>query len=297
MTLMIGCPVHGCMPATFCPKCGKRLRLFRRGLLECGCGADLIGCDLPPIPKEDAALLDSIRRKVLGVPANAENPLSFPQDQLLAMSLRSMLVVVRALGKHRLIADGCASLEDERQIVSAAARVLCDWPRNFIRLLTDTGKKLNPSGNGGVRTQFEAIYRALFKNRAIEPRDQTDFLRVAFLEFAEHHWDRGYVDPKLLAQVRSKVECRFITQSEFAAKAGIATATASRWLRDKKMPSRRVRCGKSERILVDFHCNTVPRPSPGKTYWERDVAKRMGLSVGVLRALKNEPVSEIRTAG
>ena len=208
------------------------------------------------------------------------------------MSLRSLLAVVRALGKHRLIADGSAGLEDECQIVSAAARVLRDWPRNFIKLLTDTGKKLNPSEKGGVRTQFEAIYRALFKNRAIEPRGQTDFLRVAFLEFAENHWDRGYVDPKLLAQVRRKVQCRFITQSEFAAKAGITTATASRWLRDQKMPSRRVRCGKSDRILVDFDCNTVPRTSPGKTYWGREAAKRMGLSVGVLRALKNAGVFE-----
>ena len=42
--------------------------------------------------------LDIIRRKVLGVPAKAENPFSFPQDQLQAMKLRSVLVVVRALG-------------------------------------------------------------------------------------------------------------------------------------------------------------------------------------------------------
>ena len=48
-------------------------------------------------------------------------------------------------------------------------------------------------------------YCALFKNRAIYPRGQTDFLRVAFLEFAENHWGRGYVDPKLLMQARGKV--------------------------------------------------------------------------------------------
>src|ERR1035438_594813 len=28
LTLMVGCPIHGCIPATFCPECGKRLRLF-----------------------------------------------------------------------------------------------------------------------------------------------------------------------------------------------------------------------------------------------------------------------------
>ena len=137
----------------------------------------------------------------------------------MAMNLRSMLLVVRALGRHRLIADGSTSLKDERQLISAAARVLLDWPKNFIALLLDIGKRLQPSGKGGVRKQFESIYCALFKNRAINPSQQTDFLRVAFLEFAENHWDRGYVDPKLLKQARGKVRSRFITQSEFAAQA------------------------------------------------------------------------------
>jgi len=292
LTLMVGCPVHECMTASFCPKCGKRLRLFRRGLLECACGGNLMDCTAPPLPKADAALLDILRRKVLGLPANDENPLPLPRDQLMAMNLRSMLLVVRALGRHRLIADGSTSLEDERRLISAAARVLLDWPNNFIALLLDIGKRLQPNGKGGVRKQFESIYGALFKNRAINPREQTDFLRVAFLEFAESHWDHGYVDPKLLKQARGNLTSRFITKSQFAAKAGIHVLTASRLLIDQKIPSRRIQCGKSERILVDFSCNLIPRTCPGKTYMERDAAKRMGLSVAVLRTLKNSGIFE-----
>jgi len=290
LTLMVGCPVHECMTALCCPMCRKRLRLFRRGLLECGCGGNLMECILPPLPKADAALLDIIRQKVLGLPANDENPLSLPRDQLIGLNLRSMLLVVRALGRHRLIADGSTSLEDERQLLSAAARVLLDWPNNFIALLLDIGKRLEPSGKGGVRGQFESIYSALFKNRAIDPHEQTDFLKVAFLEFAENHWDRGYLDPKLLKQARRKVRSRFITQSEFAARLGIHVLTATRLLEDQKIPSRRVQCGKSERILVDFSRNAIPRTCPGKIYMERDAAKRMGLSVAVLRALKNSGI-------
>ena len=292
LTLMVGCPVHECMTASCCPKCGKRLRLFRRGFLECGCGGNLMDCTLPPLPKADAALLDILRRKVLGLPANDENPLSLPRNQLMAMNLRSMLLVVRTLGRHRLIADGSRNLEDERQLLSASARVLLDWPKNFIALLKDIGERLQLSGKGGVRKQFEPIYGALFKNRAINPREQTDFLRVAFLEFAENHWDRGYVDPKLLKQARGKVTSRFITKSEFAAQVGIHVLTASRILKDQKIPSRRVQCGKSERILVDLSSNVIPRTCPGKIYRERDAAKRMGLSVGVLRALKNSGIFE-----
>ena len=113
LALMVGCPIHQCMPQ-LCPKCGKRVRLFRRGLLECGCDGNLMECMLPPLSKADAALLAIIRRKVLGLPANDENPLSLPRDQLMAMNLRSMLHIVRALGRHRLIADGSTSVKDER---------------------------------------------------------------------------------------------------------------------------------------------------------------------------------------
>ncbi len=292
LTLMVGCPVHECRTASFCPKCGKRLRLFRLGLLECSCGGNLLDCVLPAIPKADAALLDIIRRKVLGIPANDQNPLALPQDQLTAMNLRSMLLVVRTLGRHRMIADKGPSLEDELQLLSAAARVLLDWPNNFIALLLDIGKRLEPSGKGGVRGQFESIYSTLFKNRAIDPHEQTDFLKVAFLEFAENHWDRGYLDPKLLKQARRKVRSRFITQSEFAARLGIHVLTASRLLKDQKIPSRRVRCGKSERILVDANSDAIPHTCAGKIYRERDAAKRMGLSVGLLRALKNSGIFE-----
>jgi hypothetical protein len=249
-------------------------------------------CIQPPLSRADAALLDIIRRKVLGLPANNENPLSLPWNQLMAMNLRSMLLVVRAVGRHRLIADGSTSLEDERQLISAAARVLLDWPKNFIALLLDIGKRLQPSGKGGVRKQFEPIYGALFRNCAINPSRQTDFLREAFLEFAENHWDHGYVDPKLLKQARGKVTSRFITKSAFAAQFGIHVLTASRLLKEKKIPSRRVRCGKSERILVDLRSNVIPRACPGRIYRERDAAKLMGLSVAVLRALKNSGIFE-----
>lgn len=197
----------------------------------------------------------------------------------MAMNLRSMLLVVRALGRHRLIADGSNSLEDEHQLLSASARVLLDWPKNFIALLLDIGKQLQPSANGGVRRQFESIFGSLFKNRAANPSEQTDFLRVAFLEFAENHWDRGYVDPKLLKHARGKINSRFVTESEFAAQIGITATTASRLLKDQKIPSKRIQCGKSERIIVDISHNLIPHTYPGKIYRERDAAKRMGFQL------------------
>lgn len=292
LTLMAGCPDHQCRPARLCPKCGKQLRLFRQGLLECACGGSLVECDLPSISNMEAALLDIIRCNALGILADGENPLALPREQLLAMNLRSMLMVIRTLGRHRLIADGNTAVEDEFQIVSAAANVLHQWPNNFIALLKDIGKGIEANGEGGVRKQFAGIFHGLFKNRAINPREQADFLRVAFLEFAENDWDRGFVDYKLLQQVRGRVEKRFITQSDLAAKTGVAPVTVSRWIKNLSLPSRRVRCGKSTRILVESSQSTIPRTTAGKTYWEREAAKRMGLSVGVLRSLKDSGIFE-----
>lgn len=212
------------------------------------------------------------------------------KENELRLSGDELKLPTRTLGKHRIIADGNTGIEDEFQIVSAAANVFHQWPNNFIGLLKDIGKGIEANGEGGVRKQFASIYQGLFKNRAINPREQADFLRVAFLEFAEHDWDRGFVDHKLLQQVRGKVEKRFITQSELAAKAGIAPVTASRWIKDQKMQSRHVQCGKSMRILVDSSQNMIPRTTAGKTYCEREAAKRMGLSVLVLRSLKDSGI-------
>ena len=100
------------------------------------------------------------------------------------------------------------------------------------------------------------------------------------------------MDPKLLKETQGKVSSRFVTRSEFAAQLGIHILTASRLLKDQKIPTRRIQCGKSERILVDFSSTIIPRTCPGRIYRERDAAKRMGLSVGVLRALKNSGIFE-----
>jgi Helix-turn-helix len=249
-------------------------------------------CDLSSISNVEVALVDIIRCNSLAVLADGDNSLAFPREQLLAMNLRSMLMAIRTLGRHRLMADGNTGVKDEFQIVSAAASVLSQWPNNFIALLKDIGKGIEANGEGGVRKQFSSIYQGLFKNRAINPREQVDFMRVAFLEFAERDWDRGVLDHKLLKQVRGRVEKRFITQSELAANVGISPVTASRWIRDQRLPSRRVRCGKSTRILVDSSQSTIPRTTAGKTYWEREAARRLGLSVGVLRFLRNSGIFE-----
>jgi hypothetical protein len=292
LALMVACPAHRCSLVSCCPQCGRRLRWFRRGLLECECGGDLSNCDLSSISEAEAGLLNIIRRKVLPCPLAESNPIGLPQDQLMAMSLRSMLLTIRTMGKHRIIADGSSERNNE-EIVSAASRVLKQWPTNFIALLGDLGQQLRSDISGGVGTQFGGIYRALFRNKAMGDPKHTEFLRLAFLDFAMNHWGRGFVDHKIIKKLGGSRSKRFLTQTEFAARIGVQQSTAARLLRNSTLPSKRVKCGASDRVIVDGDQVAIPRTSRGRIYRDREAAKHLGLSVSVLKDIKRAGIYEV----
>lgn len=291
--LMVVCPIHRCTLISSCPQCGCVLRWFRRGLLECECGSDLSSFWLTSIPEAEASLLDIIRRKALSSPPDASNPMGLPHDQMMAMGLRSMLLVLRTIAKHRILADGMGDWGNDKEIVSAAARVLVNWPANFIALLEDIGRQLSADISGGVGKQFGSIYWGLFRNKAMGGPKQTEFLRVAFLDFAINHWGRGFVDHKILKKLEGLSTKRFLTQTEFAAKICVQQSTVARLLRNSSLASKRVKCGVADRIVVDTDQMSIPRTWPGKIYRVRDAAKCLGLSVSVLRALKKSGIYEV----
>jgi transcriptional regulator with XRE-family HTH domain len=293
LALMVACPVHQCSLASSCPECGRRLRWFRRGLLECECGGDLSDGELSSVSNAEASLVDIIRRSAMSSPSDESNPMSLPQDQLMAMGLRSMLLAIRTIAKHRILADETGDWSNHQEIVSAAARVLVEWPANFIALLEDIGRQLPADISGGVGKQFGGIYRGLFRNKAMGDPKQTEFLRVAFLDFAMNHWGRGFVDHKIIQRLGGTGPKRFLTQTEFAAKIGVQQSTAARLLRNSSLASKRVKCGAAVRIVVDIDQMSIPRTWPGKIFRVREAAKRLGISVSVLRALQSSGIYEV----
>ena len=293
LALMVACPVHRCVLTSSCPSCGRRMRWFRHGLLECECGGELLRCDLPSISETEASLLDLIRRKALSCTPDQDNPMGLPQDQLMAMGLRSMLLVIRTIAKHRMLADRRADRSNAREIVSAAARVLVDWPKNFIALLEDIGRRLPADISGGVGKQFGGIYWGLFRNKAMGDPKQTEFLRVAFLDFAMNHWGRGFVDHKIIRAMGGAGSRRFLTQTEFAAKIGVQQSTAARLLKNSSLASKRVKCGAADRVVVDSDHVSVPRTWLGKIHSVRVAAKHLRISVSVLKALKGCNIYEV----
>ena len=61
-----------------------------------------------------------------------------------------MLLAIRTIAKHRILADGMGDSSNDKEIVSAASRVLVEWPKNFIALLEDIGHSFPADISGGV---------------------------------------------------------------------------------------------------------------------------------------------------
>jgi hypothetical protein len=146
----------------------------------------------------------------------------------------------------------------------------------LIRLLEDIGRQLPADISGGVGKQFSGIYWGLRRNKAMGDSTQTEFFRVAFLDFAMNHWGRGYVDHKIIQYLGGIGSKRFLTQTEFAAKIGVQQSTAARLLNNSSLASKRVKCGAADRIVVDTEELSIPRTWPGKIYGVRVAAKRLG---------------------
>ena len=89
----------------------------------------------------------------------------------------------------------------------------------------------------------------------------------------------------------SKLPIRRVTVSSVGL--GVQQSTAARLLRNSGPASKRLKCGAADRIVVDIDQVSVPRTWPGKIYRIREAAKRLGMSVSVLKALRSSGIFEV----
>jgi len=247
------------------------------------------------ITEAEATVVDMIRRKALGLPVSEGNSALFPIHDLMAMDLRYLLLVIRTLGKFRMFPANTVNRKHDWNAVSAASRVLTDWPENFILLLKDIASEPGAKGAHGIRSQFGGIYSALFKRKLTKDSDQFEFLKVPFLGFATSEWGGGYADRKMLKRVGNRMKVGYLTQSEFAARAGIGINTAARLLKSGVVPSRRVKWGKGVRVLVDPDDCVIARNPTGTVLSMTAAAKRMGIPRKLLCALKESRVFDMNS--
>ena len=286
LAFMVGCPIHRCEVASSCPECKHPLRWFRRGLLECSCGAELRAVGLSPITDEVVALLEIIRRKTLGLAPPGETSPRLPTAELSAIGLRALLFIIRIIGQHRLMIDAPKDCDDPKHVLLAAAKVLANFPMNFYELLREIGERLPQNqSRPGVRRQFSSICTGLFKRPPVDSPEQTDFLRIAFLDFATNHWKKGAVNARFLSRAKNNVPKRFISLAKFRERFGFGMHTALRVVAANNIPTVTVYSGKRNRTFVDMQqVHEVPA-QPGR-YTERSAAAMIGMSRQVLSSLR-----------
>ena len=293
LRFMVGCPVHHLEGIKQCAACLRPIRWYRPGLTECTCGADLASFCAAPLSEAEACLLSILRRKTLSDGRSENNPAKFPQAELLASDLRTILVVVRTLGRFAHSANGYAGCPSDRQIVSAASSVLANWPENFFALLQALGSRFNRPNALSVRNQFDGIINALFKNKSIKKAAKTDFLKLAFATFATERWGKGVADPRLFKKQRNLASERFLTKAQFANKLGLQPRTLTRFLKQRDVPLVTLQSGGESRVIVDTQGLDDAGTLPGTILRARDAARSLGISVSLLRLLRQTEIFKV----
>jgi hypothetical protein len=226
LPLMVACPIHKCLAASHCPQCGKKLTWFRPGLLECTCGANLLDCDQTPVTEREACILNVLRQKALNNYTGMENPVAFPLNDLIALDLATLIRVINSLARHQMETDGCYHATDERQIINTAARVLEDWPKNFVTLLKEVGRNNKNDSTKKKMEQCKRYYRSLLNDSADELRERIDFLLRVIIEVAVDEW--GYSDSVQLKRFQDKLPTGVLSVAQLTAGMHDGTRTSAR---------------------------------------------------------------------
>jgi hypothetical protein len=137
------------------------------------------------------------------------------------------------------------------------------------------------SGNSG------GIYWGLFRNKAMGDPKQTEFLRVTFLDFARNHGGRGFVDHKIARKLGGAGTKRFLTQTDVCRQDWSAAEHSGSTAQELRpcFKASEVRRGRPD--CCGPRSGLDPENRPGKIYRVRVAAKRLGISVSVLKALRS----------
>ena len=290
LRFMIGCPVHSCFAVSSCPGCHAPVSWFRPSLLRCECGASFGESSPAAIADAEASLLEVLRAKVLGLLPLADFGAGLPVNALFDLQLRETLRLIGVLHASDLATSCAGSVEaDHEHPISAAARILSDWPNRFFELLSKLGSR-ESEGSIDLRVRFAPLYNALLRGRS--SRESAEFIRLAFLDFVSNRWGRLAPDSRLMRELRPASLPRFVTRTEVARSLNIdhRSQALKQVLNAAAVDGSRAEEAKNlsftYRPVFDLSTIKATTNSPGTILQLRSAAKVIGIPIAVLRKLK-----------
>jgi hypothetical protein len=287
LKLVTACERHQRSLVSICPECGKPLSWFRLGVLVCRCNGDLASAPSTSARSDVAALAGIIGRKLLGRTLEQNCRSGYPTEALQKMSLRTLLSLIPKLGA----ATGASAGGPPEALMEGAARLLSDWPNQFVEFLDQKSLAQNSRGRG-VRKQFENLFVSFFK--AGLPDDEVQFLREAFITFG--HTRSGNVDNKLYRGERRSADATAVSISELARRLGV-TPSKIRSLRGTGwIPCETHSIDGASRTVFDLRGITIDARKDAYLP-ERHAGALIGIPPLVLRQLRNSGLFKVSHLG
>lgn len=289
----VGCPVHGRRALTRCPQCKSGLGWNRRGLSTCNCGCDLL--TLPPqeeLPADALGLLEILRRKASHKPIDTPElrEAGYPLRDLEALSLADLVTLIQRLGYAGQPLTEWADKDprgETRRLaeVVGAGRLLGGWPHR-LHELADVYRERHPPASASGLVEPDAWYHdmrtALFSSG-----------RAGHFAFVRHGFEDAIMGGLALGVFdrRERPEGfrpRYVGVTEFAQLAQVHPKTVRGLIRDGHLNAHLSRRGKKTRHVLlaeDAHALARRRHT---SIDQRTAAKRLGLPVSVMRALRDQ---------
>jgi hypothetical protein len=296
----IACPKHQRKAITHCPACKVTLKWVRPGMLKCRCGQDLSEAKGDMVGDHDLLnMMALIKAKIDGHKLDQVALVNrgFPLRQLNSISLETLLGIVHRFGLKMMLNRGTQlppGQTDETFALKEAAKVFDQWPNGFfdyLESIPDTKKKVE---SFNLQRQFHSFIYTLFKTGL--PESEISFLKKAFVAFGNQRWKtKGFIDIRL---VNSAEENRTVVGISGLAKyLNVQPPTVMSYVRKGLIKGEKLTTGKLTRRIFDLEKDVPFKPAEGRYYKIREAALFLGISLNLLRELKQKDIYRIVRLG
>ena len=293
------CPIHGQRALTHCPGCKVKLSWSREALLRCGCGHDLTELEQPSASPEVRELSRILANKLYGRPLSEEknDALGFPLAQLEPMSLQTLMGLVDRLGRFGTTAPSATrrAHRDCYEQLERTAMAFANWPNGLYELLERVGRCSERSGRvRGIAKQFGHFLTSLWKTGL--PAAELEFLRNAFVEFADTHWKKGFVDNRLHGGSLRALS-HLVSRDAIAKHMDVMPITVDRMVKLGLIKPASSAGLSESRLLFDLTAELPKRCSDGRSLGDREAGKFLELPVAVIKQLRKLGVLKFKRIG